>query len=207
VIRPPPEPRRAPEPIVPGLPRDARHWAIEVVQIVVIAALLYLVLSSYVTQPFQVEMDSMEPAIVAGDHVLVDRLSPRWDDYARGEVVVFSPPAPYDGDGVPYIKRVIGLPGDRVQLENGRVYLTEPGGGTVRVDEPYLEPDTATLPQGRDRSLSWEVAEGEYFVLGDNRHRSIDSRTFGPIDRSRIIGRVWVRYLPLDRLGLVTAAR
>jgi signal peptidase I len=206
VIHPPPEPRRDPGPIIPGLPRDVRRWAIEVVQIVLVAALLYLVVSSFVTQPFAVEMDSMEPSITAGDHLLVDRLSPRWDEYARGEIVVFNAPAPYDTDGVPYLKRIIGVPGDRVQLENGRVYLTEQGGATARVGEPYLDAGTTTLPQGPDGAISWEVGEDEYVVLGDNRGGSIDSRTFGPIHRSRIIGRAWVRYLPLDRISWLSGA-
>lgn len=205
MIHPPPEPARDPEPIVPGLPGDARRWTLEVVQIVLVAALVYLVLSTFVTQPFEVEMDSMTPALVAGDHLLVDRLSPRWNDYARGEVVVFDAPAPYDADGIPYIKRIIGVPGDRIELENGRVSLTTPGGTTDRVDEPYLDPGTTTLPQGPDGTRTWEVGEEEYFVMGDNRDGSVDSRTFGPIARSRIVGRAWFRYLPLDRLGLLGA--
>jgi signal peptidase I len=203
VIHPPPEPAGDPAPIIPGLPRDVRRWAIEVVQIVLIAALLYLLLSSFVTQPFQVEMDSMQPAIVAGDHLLVDRLSPRWNDYVRGEVVVFGAPAPYDADGVPYIKRIIGVPGDRIHLENGRVYRSEAGAPGDRVDEPYLDPGTATLPQHPDGTRTWEIGDDEYFVMGDNRNGSIDSRTFGPIERSSIIGRAWLRYLPMDRLGLL----
>jgi signal peptidase I len=199
----PPEPTPAPEPLIPGMPADLRRWAFEVARTVLLVAALYLVLSSFVVQPVEVEMRSMEPLLVEGDRLLVDRLSLRWDTPRRGEIVVFDAPPPYGDDGVPFVKRVIGLPGETVQIENGRLYVSGPDAPPSRLDEPYLPAGTLTLPQGTAGTRIWEVPEGAIFVLGDNRGESLDSRTFGPVDLGRLVGRVLVRYLPLDRIGFV----
>lgn len=201
MIYPPSEPSRDPEPLVPGMPADLRRWALEVTQIVLLAVLLYLVLTTFVGRPFAVEQRSMEPTLRSGDHIVVDSLTPHWDAFERGEVVVFDAPAPRDDDGAPYVKRVIGLPGDRVQLVNGRVYVTPPGGVPTRLAEPYLAEARSTLPQDAIGTRDWMVPDGAYFVLGDNRSDSVDSRTFGAIPRERIVGRALLRYLPLDRIA------
>lgn len=191
---------------MPGLPGDLRRWALEIAQVTVSAILLFVVIDTWAAQPFVVEMHSMDPTISAGDHVLIDKLSPRWDEYARGEIVVFDAPAPYDADGIPYVKRVIALPGERVQLENGRVYVTGADGLTTRLPEEYLPAAVRTLPTDPSGTGSWTLAGDELFVLGDNRAASVDSRRFGPIERDRIRGRAWLRYLPLDRIGIVGGA-
>ena len=162
---------------------------LEVTQIVLLTAALYLVVSTFVFQPFQVELQSMEPTFVGGDHVLVDKLTPRWDGYDRGDVVVFDAPPPFDADGIPYAKRVVGIPGDVVQLLNGRVYVTPEGGVPTRQDEAYLPDSVITLPQGADGRFQWTIPQGTVFVLGDNRDHSVDSRTFGPIGLDRVVGR------------------
>ncbi|HEU5326019.1 MAG TPA: signal peptidase I [Candidatus Limnocylindria bacterium] len=201
----PPEPNPVPEPLVPGWPADIRRWVLEVARTVLFVAALYLVLNTFVVQPVEVEMRSMQPLLVEGDHLLVDRLSLRWDAPDRGEVVVFDAPSPYGDDGVPYVKRVIGLPGETIQIENGRIYVSGPDAPPFRLDEPYLTDGTVTLPQGPAGSREWRVPEGSVFVLGDNRSDSLDSRTFGPIGLDRLIGRALVRYLPLDRIGFVSS--
>lgn len=201
VIHPSPEPAREPAPIIPGLPRDGRRWALEAVQAVLLAALAYVVVNAFIAQPFAVELRSMEPTLAPGDHLLVDKLSPRWDDFDRGQVVVFAAPPPFGEDGIPYVKRVIGLPGERIELRNGRIYLTEPASVPIRLDEPYLADAGPTMPLGPNGETAWVVPPEHYFVLGDNRGGSVDSRTFGPIARDRIVGRVWVRYLPVQRFG------
>lgn len=202
MIRPPPEPSRDREPIIPGLPNDRRRWLVEVVQVVIVAALLYGVVNEFVARPVRVELGSMEPGLMPGDNLLVDLLTPRWDPYARGEIIVFDPPPPHDADGVPYVKRVIGLPGDTVRLESGRIWVAPAGGVARPLDEPYAV-GGPTLPQGDGPTVSWEVPEGGLFVLGDNRGASVDSRTFGPIRLDRVIGRAWVRYLPPSRIGIL----
>jgi signal peptidase I len=203
VIRPPAAPLPEPAPLVPGFPTDLRRWGVEVVQILLLAGAIYLAMTAFLAEPFVVEMRSMEPTIASNDRVLIDKLTPRWDAYGHGEVVVFDAPPPFDRDAVPYIKRVIALPGERVQLENGRVYVTDVEGLTRRLDEPYLAADVRTLPQGRSGAIEWTVGEGEIFVLGDNRSASVDSRTFGPVETTRILGRAWFRYLPLERIGII----
>ncbi|HEY4632329.1 MAG TPA: signal peptidase I, partial [Candidatus Limnocylindrales bacterium] len=190
-------------------PRRRLGCALEIVETLVLTLVIYLVIHNFVAQPFEVEQQSMVPTVNPGEYVLIDKISPRFQDYQRGDIVVFQPPEGYGQGGVPFIKRVIGLPGDTVSLENGRVFVTPPGGSPVRLDEPYvvraIDGGTApTLPKNADGTSSWTVAPGTYFVMGDNRPDSQDSRFFGPVDRELIIGRAWLRYFPLDRVGFVT---
>jgi len=207
------------EPETPGAPasseragsRRALGCAFEVVETLVLTLLIYLVIHNFVAQPFEVQQSSMLPTIVDGEYILIDKLTTRFDGYHYGDVVVFEPPnsSGLATDGIPFIKRIIGMPGDTITLENGRVFVTQPGASPVRIEEPYVvqEPDgstSATLPrdpQGiRDE---WVVPEGSYFVMGDNRPQSQDSRAFGPIDEELILGRAWLRYFPLERIGLI----
>ncbi len=200
------EPDAAP---VSEAPRRGLGCAIEVVETLVLTLLIYLLIHNFVAQPFEVEQTSMEPTIVSGQYVLIDKISPHFSDYQRGDIVVFNPPAGYSEGGVPFIKRVIGLPGDTVSLENGRVYVTPPGGSAVRLDEPYVAADIngsaqPTQPKNPDGTSSWVVPAGDYFVMGDHRSVSQDSRVFGPINRDLIIGRALLRYFPLDKIGIFT---
>ena len=171
----------------------------------ILTALLFLVVSNLVAQPFEVEQRSMEPTLASGDHILIDKLSPRWSPYARGDVIVFHAPGQYDAAGIPYVKRVIGMPGDTIQIENGRIYVTPDGGLPTRLDEPYLDGIEATLPQGVEGGRMWTVPENAYFVLGDNRSESVDSRTFGAIRHDRVVGRAWLRYLPIDHIHVISS--
>ncbi|MEK6192342.1 MAG: signal peptidase I [Chloroflexota bacterium] len=180
---------------------------LEIVETVVLTAVIYLVIHNFVAQPFEVEQNSMVATIQPGDYVLIDKLTPRWDDYSRGNVVVFNPPDGYEQTGVPFIKRVIGLPGETVLLENGVVFIKPAGGVPVRLDEPYLVTGAdgtpaPTLPRDAQGTIEWIVPDGHVFVMGDNRPDSQDSRFFGPIERDLIVGRAFVRYFPLDRITL-----
>ena len=190
-------------------PRRRLGCALEIVETLVLTLVIYLVIHNFVAQPYEVEQQSMVPSVNPGEYVLIDKISPRFSDYQRGDIVVFQPPDGFGQGGVPFIKRVIGLPGDTISLENGRVFVEEPGGSAVRIDEPYVvrsigggpEP---TLPRDAEGTNSWTVAEGTYFLMGDNRPDSQDSRFFGAIERDLIVGRAWLRYFPLDRVGIVT---
>jgi signal peptidase I len=180
---------------------------LEIVETVVLTAVIYLVIHNFVAQPFEVEQNSMVATIQPGDYVLIDKLTPRWNDYRRGDVVVFAPPSGYEQGGVPFIKRVIGLPGETVRLENGIVFIIPPGGLPLRLEEPYLVtgPDGSpapTLPRDAQGTDEWIVPDGQLFVMGDNRPDSQDSRFFGPIERDLIVGRAFVRYFPLNRMTL-----
>jgi signal peptidase I len=181
---------------------------LEIVETLVLTLVIYLLIHNFIAQPFEVEQNSMVPTIQEHEYVLIDKLSPRFSDYQRGDIIVFNPPAGYEQGGVPFIKRVIGLPGDTVTLENGKVFVTPPGGARVELSEPYVVRDIdggAASTQCRDAPCTseWTVPDGEYFVMGDNRPQSQDSRFFGPIDRDTIVGRAWVRYFPLDRIGFM----
>ncbi|MDP9467640.1 MAG: signal peptidase I [Chloroflexota bacterium] len=193
----------------PPAPRRRLGCALEIVETLVLTLVIYLVIHNFVAQPFEVEQQSMVPTVNPGEYVLIDKISPHFQDYERGDIVVFQPPEGFGQGGVPFIKRVIGLPGDTVSLENGRVFVTPPGGSPVRLDESYIVRaidggPAATLPKDADGTRSWTIATGTYFVMGDNRPDSQDSRFFGPIDRELVVGRAWLRYFPLDRIGFVT---
>lgn len=190
--------------------RRALGCAFEIVETLVLTLVIYLVIHNFVAQPFEVQQRSMFPTIAEGEYILIDKLTPRFTDYEYGDVVVFEPPGTttFETDGIPFIKRIIGLPGDTVTLENGRVFVTRPGANPVRIEEPYVVqgPDggsSPTLPSNGEPVNEWVVGDGEYFVMGDNRPESQDSRAFGPIPEDLILGRAWLRYFPLERVGLI----
>jgi signal peptidase I len=192
--------------------RRALGCAFEIVETLVLTLLIYLVIHNFVAQPFEVQQNSMVPTIDDGEYILIDKLTVRFDGYHYGDVVVFTPPSGsgLDSEGIPFIKRVIGLPGDTVSLENGRVFVTRPGEAPVRIEEPYvrLQDDGSTAPTTCPQPTcpedpTWIVGDDEYFVMGDNRTASQDSRVFGPVDADLIIGRAWLRYFPLERIGLI----
>jgi signal peptidase I len=172
------------------------HGVFEAARSMVVAALLVLLVQAWVAQPFQVQQRSMHGTIEPGEYVLVDKLSPRLEGYQRGDIVVFLPPDPNSVD--PFCKRVIGLPGEVVELRDGRVWIDG-----RPLDEPYLAEAMATQPA--EAKASWVVPDGALFVLGDNRAASFDSRSFGPISRSLVIGRVWLRYWPAETLTVMEA--
>lgn len=163
---------------------------IEVVQIAVFALAIILPVRYFLIQPFIVKGASMEPNFYDNEYLIVDEITYRFRDPVRGEIVVFRPP---NHEEQYYIKRIIGLPGETVEVRNGKVTLINeeyPNGLTLQ--ETYIDEVT----QGRERVT---LGENEYFLLGDNRDASLDSRYFGAVSGDAIVGRVWVRGLPLDR--------
>ena len=142
----------------------------------------------------------MEPTFVDREYLLVDEISYRFHEPTRGEVVVFR--YPLDPSAF-FIKRVVGLPGDTVDIRNGKVIVTndEHQDGVV-LDELYLGP-------GGHSGLETHAVlnPNEYFLLGDNRSASLDSRNFGPVKEEFLIGRVWVRGWPLERFGIFDAPK
>jgi signal peptidase I len=175
---------------------------VEILETLVLTLVIFFVIQNFIAQPYQVQQNSMEHTLEPGQYVLVDKLTPRWDPFKRGDVVVFTPPENWTTDRTPFIKRVIGLPGDRVEIkDDGRVYVNG-----VALDEPYTfrnaegvnEP---TVPL--NDTSSWVVPVGEMFVMGDHRQKSADSRAFGPIPESSVIGRAFLRYWPISMLGIL----
>ena len=182
--------------------RPALGCLLEVVETLVLTVVIFLGIQTFVAQPFKVEGASMEMTVLPDQYILIDKLTPHWAAYARGDIVVLNPPFRYSGStGVPFIKRVIGLPGDHVQLKDGTVHVN----GTA-LDEPYVFAEGGTR-QATDPSpggpSEWLVPQGELLVMGDHRQDSADSRLFGPIEVSQVIGRAWLRYWPLDTFGIL----
>jgi signal peptidase I len=182
--------------------RPALGCLFEVVETLVLTIVIFVGIQVFVAQPYKVEQVSMENSLLPGQYVLVDKLTPRWTPYARGDIVVFDPPETWSTAGrVPFIKRVIGLPGDRVELRDGHVFVDD-----VKFDEPYVFEDNG-VSQASEPSpggpTEWRVPDGDLFVMGDHREESADSRTFGPIPVGHVIGRAWLRYWPFDTIGIL----
>lgn len=151
----------------------------------------------FIAQPFYVKGASMEPNFHEHDYLLVDEISYRFHQPGRGDTIVFRYP---DDPQEYFIKRVIGLPGETVMIKDGGVYVTDSFGNTMRLPESYLPATTETVAQSEEPVT---LKNNEFFVLGDNRNGSKDSRSFGPVNQSFIIGRAFFRGLPLDKLEFV----
>ena len=174
---------------------------LEIVETLVLTLIIFWVIQSFVAQPFRVDQTSMEQTLEPDQYVLVDKLTPRWDTYKRGDVVVFNPPDSWiANDGQPYIKRVIGVGGDTIDIHDGSVFVN----GT-RLDEPYVFTENGQ-PQSTDTLNEidhWVIPEGQLFLMGDHRQNSTDSRQGGPVDVSRVVGRAWLRYWPFDTFRIL----
>jgi len=146
----------------------------------------------FVISPFIVDGESMHPTFENLNYLIVDELIYVFRAPARGDVVVFRYP---DNPSIFYIKRIIGLPGETVSINHGAVTITTTSGQDVTLTEPYIVNEDATYT--KDVSLN----SGEYFVMGDNRPNSSDSRVWGPLPKKDIIGRVDLRLLPISKSG------
>jgi len=175
-----PSPLEAAPSAAPATQPRRSHVLREIVETVLLTAAIFLIVNA-ATGRFRIEGDSMEPNLHNGEYVLIDKISYLLHPPERGDVVVFTPP----NNERDYIKRVIGLPGDTVEVKGGQVYVN----GVV-LDEPYLQHVIL-----RDESARI-VEAGRYFVLGDNRNNSSDSRSFGTITPQSIVGRAWLVYWP-----------
>jgi signal peptidase I len=174
-----------------------------VLETVTLTVLLTLSAQTFVAQPFQIEHTSMLDTLREGQMVLVDKLSPRFTGFSRGEIVVFHPTVAAGADDTPYIKRVIGLPGDRVELTGGAVRVN----GVPLEESAYVYRGEPTRPTGG--TTRWDVPPETLFVLGDHRGDSTDSRSamLGLVRYDQVIGRALVRYWPPDTATVLSAPR
>jgi signal peptidase I len=170
---------------------------LELAETLLVTIIVFLVLQLFVVQPYQVQQTSMENTLMPDQYVLVDKLTPHFSDYSRGDVIVFNPPNAWsDGPAGPaYVKRVIAVSGDTIDIHGGHVYVN----GTLQVEGYVFKGQTTDLPDNASRS--WTLLKNQLFVMGDHRQASQDSRDFGPIDKSSVIGRAWIRYWPIDQFG------
>lgn len=166
----------------------------ELLKFVVIAAVIVLPVRLFVAQPFIVSGESMSPTFENGEYLIVDELTYRLDTPKRGDVVIFRYPR---NPSEFFIKRIIGLPGETVTISGGTVSVTDSSGATVLLDEPYVK----NIGNGRDSI--YEVDQNSYFVMGDNRPESSDSRVWGLMPRENLIGRAILRLLPLQQAGIL----
>jgi len=159
-----------------------RRTLLDTFETILLSFVLFLAINA-VSERIRVESVSMQPTLFAGDMVIVNKLAYRFiNSPHRGDVIVFKYPP--DPDSIPYIKRIIGLPGDQVHITNGKVYIN-----SQPVDEPYLKVST-------NRGGDWTVPDRQLFVMGDNRNNSRDSRAWGFVPFENIIGRAELIYLP-----------
>ncbi len=178
-------------------PATRRGRLIELATTVILAVLLYWILQAFVVGTYRVEGMSMEQTLQDGQHLLVDKLTPRLFPYRDGDIVVLHPPASEHSD-IPFIKRIIGVAGDHIEIRDGTVWRNG-----AALDETYLPPGSVTRPTGGQST--WDVDPGDVLVMGDNRLHSEDGRVFGEIPVDQVIGRAWLRFWPLDSLGMVGA--
>lgn len=169
----------------------------EFLQIILLAAVIVLPIRYFIFQPFIVKGDSMVPNFHSGDYLIVDEISYRFSNPARGDVVVFRYPL---DESERFIKRIIGLPGETVEVKDGKITITSQDGNYASIlnEKSYL-PDLLSTDGAKKITLKTD----EYFVLGDNRQFSYDSRSWGVLPKDELIGKAAFRLLPIEALSYI----
>ena len=163
---------------------------LDVLEVVVFAVGIFFFVYLLIMRPHKIKGQSMDPTFPDKEYLLTEKVSYYLHDPKRGDVVVFQPPVSELDE---YIKRIIGLPGDRVMLKNGKVYVNG-----EQLKESYLGDTVYTATEGfTPEGQEYTVPAGQYFVMGDNRPHSSDSRAWGPVVKNKISGRAWIVYWPL----------
>ncbi|MDQ1446435.1 MAG: signal peptidase [Acidimicrobiaceae bacterium] len=188
-----------PPPDLPAVveePHNPTKVAVEWGAIIVAAIIAALIIKTFAFQAFYIPSESMDPTLKISDRVIVNKTSYKLHDIHRGDIVVFSrPPAELGGDPSikDLIKRVVALPGEKVEGREGHVWVND-----KMLDEPYLPKTISTLD-----FPAQVVPEKSYWVMGDNRPRSKDSRFFGPIGKNLVVGRAFIRVWPIPHVHLL----
>jgi signal peptidase I len=165
----------------------------DIAKIVIISLAIIVPIRAFIVQPFTVRGASMHPAFGSGDYLFINEIGYRFNDPQRGDVIIFRPP---QNTSQFYIKRIIGIPGDTVKVEDGKIWLSNDASSFELLDEDYvvgLTPGKALKTLGSD----------EYFVLGDNRSASSDSRNWGAVSRKNVIGKAWIRAWPMGKFEVI----
>ncbi len=167
----------------------------EVAEVVLVAVVTVFIIRSFLVQPFLVSGASMEPNFGDKNYLLVDEISYRFRDPQRGEVIVFKYP---NNPSTFYIKRIVGLPGEKVEIKQGGVYISSSGSSEKSaLKENYLVPELKTAG-----NAAVTLGQNDYFVLGDNRNYSYDSRSWGVLDKKYIVGLARLRLFPVTEIGI-----
>jgi signal peptidase I len=173
-----------------ALARSAKKFGLfvfESLKVIFISLAIIVPIRYFLVQPFIVKGASMEPNFHDREYLIINEIEYRLGDPSRGEVVILKDPL---NPQIYFIKRVIGLPGEKVDIKKGRVYIND-----QELTESYIE------DFGVDTFDSVKLSDNQYYVMGDNRTNSFDSRRFGPIDRKSIIGKAWFRGWPWDKIN------
>jgi signal peptidase I len=206
--------------------KSSTSSVIEFFVIVGVAIGLAFGIQKFLVKPFRIPSPSMVPTLKVGQRVLVNRLGPHFGDPSRGDIVVFKPPQGADpslnrcgntnepGDGHPcdtptpqqsdsnFIKRVVAVPGDWIKVINNRVFLAKSANGPFKQqDEPFINKADHTCQELCNLRKPIHIQPGHFFMMGDNRGQSDDSRAWGPVPKKWIIGRAFFTYWPPDRIG------
>ncbi len=186
------------------IPNDKTLWASvkEWIQVIVIALIISLPIRFFIAEPFIVNGASMDPTFSTGQFLIVDRLSYRLGSPQRGDVIVFEYP---NNPSIYYIKRIIGLPGETITMKDGNITITKPSDATftaanpdgLTLSEPYIEANHRSHD-----TLTTTLDASNYFVMGDNRLQSSDSRAWGDLSKDLIIGKPIIRLLPLPSISI-----
>jgi signal peptidase I len=200
--------------------KGGRSSLVELVTIVAVALGLALGIQAFLVKPFRIPSESMVPTLAVGQRVLVDRVSFRFGTPDRGDVVVFKPPRGADTDvcganhsadspcpmptrersDTNFIKRVVAVGGDQVKIESGRVLLKRKGApGFVRQKEPFIQPSSDCDICNLGSPIT--IPKGYFFMMGDNRGASDDSRKWGPVPKKWMIGKAFATYWPPKKIG------
>ena len=171
----------------PSFREGAVRFIVDILETILLSVLLFLGINA-LTARVRVDGHSMVPTFDSGEFIIVSKLSYRIDEPTRGDIVVFHLPRDPDQD---YIKRIIGLPGETVEIKDGRIFVN-----SYELDEPYINAPAAY-------SGIWLVEDGSYFVLGDNRNNSSDSHSWGSVPLEFIVGRAVFVYWPIPSVGVI----
>ncbi len=172
---------------------NIKRETFELIRFIVIAGLIIIPFRIFIAQPFIVNGASMNPTFETNQYLIVDQLTYRTQEPVRGDVIIFRFPLnPKDF----YIKRVIGLPTETVTIEGSKVYIQKEGEEKIQLDEPYIEFEA-------NNNISVTLGKNEYFVMGDNRPNSSDSRHWGVLPKEFIVGRAYMRLLPLSKIDFL----
>lgn len=170
-----------------------KHPLVEIAEFAILALIIVLPIRWFIAQPFIVSGASMEDTFHSGEYLIIDQLSYRLEEPQRGDVIVFR--YPRDPSKF-FIKRIIAIPGDTIDIQGDVVTLTTKDGVTTVLDEPYIK------TMAENTILNETLGEREYFVMGDNRDASSDSRVWGVLQKDKIIGKAFIRLFPFNEAGL-----
>jgi len=180
-----------------GIVKRIIEFVMDILETVVFVGSLFIVIYLFIMQPNQVKGASMEPTFLSGDYIFTSKIAYRFEPIHRGDVIVFKSPQNPD---IEYIKRIIGLSGDRIMIQNGEVYVNN-----QLLRENYISAKTNVWDGGFSKEgVEATIPAGYIFVMGDNRPRSSDSREFGPVEIQSVIGQVFYRYFPANKMGPIT---